>query len=122
MLALPRWRLKGLRTQEVVGVAVVMRKGRGRVGLMALQSCVSERLHPSKWPQVVIYIDRCVLPCTLCSVSSAGLMTFVRSARVVSSSGWSFIALRKAEQDPKSATTVKQIAAGFLQSPVPYTQ
>ncbi|GAX85098.1 hypothetical protein CEUSTIGMA_g12518.t1 [Chlamydomonas eustigma] len=43
--------------QEVVGVAITTRKGRARPGLKQLQDHVSSSLHPSKWPQLVVYMD-----------------------------------------------------------------
>ncbi|BDA51313.1 probable peroxisomal-coenzyme A synthetase at N-terminal half [Coccomyxa sp. Obi] len=49
--------------QEVVAVGVVMKAGCGRVGLAQLQQHVAGTLHPSKWPQDIIYMDR--LPLTV---------------------------------------------------------
>jgi hypothetical protein len=43
--------------QEVVGVVVVPAPGRPRVDLAGLQRHVADRLHPSKWPQCVVYLD-----------------------------------------------------------------
>jgi hypothetical protein len=42
--------------QEVVGVVIVPAPGRPRVDLAALQRHAAGRLHPSKWPQVVVYL------------------------------------------------------------------
>lgn len=43
--------------QEVVGIAIETKTGYQRPSLPELQSFVSETLNPSKWPQVVIYMD-----------------------------------------------------------------
>ena len=42
--------------QEVVGVVIVPAPGRPRVDLATLQRHAAGRLHPSKWPQVVVYL------------------------------------------------------------------
>lgn len=44
--------------QEVVAVGIVMKAGCGRVGLAQLQQHVAATLHPSKWPQAIVYLDR----------------------------------------------------------------
>lgn len=44
--------------QEVVAVGVVITAGCGRAGLAQLQQHVADTLHPSKWPQAIVYMDR----------------------------------------------------------------
>ena len=46
--------------QEVVGVAVVTSSNAARVSLKVLQQHVAKKLHDSKWPQIVVYLDRSV--------------------------------------------------------------
>eukprot|EP00960_Hanusia_phi_P006958 197929-Hanusia_phi.AAC.12 len=43
--------------QEVVGVVVVPLAGAPRVDLAGLQRFVASSLHPSKWPQVLVFMD-----------------------------------------------------------------
>ncbi|KAI9360488.1 acetyl-CoA synthetase-like protein [Zopfochytrium polystomum] len=43
--------------QETVGVAIVPSGSGPRVGLYELQRFVSTNLHPSKWPQLIVYMD-----------------------------------------------------------------
>lgn len=43
--------------QEVVGIAVQTVPGQPRVSLAALQRFVEPVLHPSKWPQVLVFIE-----------------------------------------------------------------
>ena len=43
--------------QEVVGAVIVTEDGRPRPGLVALQKWSADRLHPAKWPQVVVYMN-----------------------------------------------------------------
>lgn len=43
--------------QEVVGVVVSVKAGSARPSLANLQDALSDTLHPSKWPQVVVYMD-----------------------------------------------------------------
>ena len=43
--------------QEVVGVAIVADPARPRVDLAGIQKHVAAVLHPSKWPQVLVYMD-----------------------------------------------------------------
>lgn len=44
--------------QEVVAVAVVTKVGCARVGIAQLQQHVAATLHPAKWPQAVVYMDK----------------------------------------------------------------
>lgn len=44
--------------QEVVAVAVVTKAACGRVGIAQLQQHVAATLHPAKWPQAVVYMDK----------------------------------------------------------------
>lgn len=39
-------------------MGVVTQAGCGRVGLQQLQQHVAATLHPSKWPQAIIYMSR----------------------------------------------------------------
>ncbi len=39
-------------------MGIVMKAGCGRVGLPQLQQHVAGTLHPSKWPQAIVYMDR----------------------------------------------------------------
>jgi non-ribosomal peptide synthetase component E (peptide arylation enzyme) len=43
--------------QEVVGVVVVTTPGQPRIDLAGLQRHAAGRLHPSKWPQCVVYLE-----------------------------------------------------------------
>jgi len=43
--------------QETVGVVIVTRSGMPRVDLPSLQKYLESRLHRSKWPQVILYMD-----------------------------------------------------------------
>ena len=43
--------------QEVVGIAIVADSTRPRVDLLGIQKYVASVLHPSKWPQVLVYMD-----------------------------------------------------------------
>ena len=43
--------------QEVVGVAIVPDPAQPRVDLAGLQKYVAAKLHPSKWPQVLVYMN-----------------------------------------------------------------
>ncbi|KAJ3064506.1 hypothetical protein HDU98_012091 [Podochytrium sp. JEL0797] len=42
--------------QETIGVVIVTR-GESRVGLSELQKFLTETLHPSKWPQLIVYMN-----------------------------------------------------------------
>ncbi|KAI9209506.1 AMP-dependent synthetase and ligase [Polychytrium aggregatum] len=43
--------------QETIGVVIVSTNPASRVDLVQLQSFVSKSLHPSKWPQLIVYMD-----------------------------------------------------------------
>lgn len=43
--------------QETVGVVIVSKPGCTRVGLREIHQFLSQSLHPSKWPFVVVYMD-----------------------------------------------------------------
>ncbi|KAI9331586.1 hypothetical protein BDR26DRAFT_938321 [Obelidium mucronatum] len=43
--------------QETIGVAIVTKEGSSRVGLLELQRFVATILHPSKWPQLIVYMN-----------------------------------------------------------------
>jgi acyl-CoA synthetase (AMP-forming)/AMP-acid ligase II len=43
--------------QEVVGVAIVPDPAQPRVDLVGIQKYVASSLHPSKWPQVLVFMD-----------------------------------------------------------------
>ena len=43
--------------QEVVGVAIVPDPAHPRVDLLGIQKHVASSLHPSKWPQVLVFMD-----------------------------------------------------------------
>lgn len=44
--------------QEVVGVVIAVAPGTQRPSLKTVQEAVATSLHPSKWPQVLIYMDQ----------------------------------------------------------------
>ncbi|KAJ3020617.1 UNVERIFIED_CONTAM: hypothetical protein HDU68_010095 [Siphonaria sp. JEL0065] len=43
--------------QETIGIVVVPKEGKSRVGLLELQKFVATILHPSKWPQLIVYMN-----------------------------------------------------------------
>ncbi|KAJ3020615.1 UNVERIFIED_CONTAM: hypothetical protein HDU68_010093 [Siphonaria sp. JEL0065] len=43
--------------QETIGIVVVPKQGVSRVGLSQLQKFVATILHPSKWPQLIVYMN-----------------------------------------------------------------
>ena len=43
--------------QETIGVCIAMAKGQPRIGLASVHAHVAEALHPSKWPQLIVYAD-----------------------------------------------------------------
>jgi len=43
--------------QEVVGICVTMGPGAQRPSLKTVQEAVAPMLHPSKWPQVLVFMD-----------------------------------------------------------------
>ncbi|KAJ3121583.1 hypothetical protein HK100_012325 [Physocladia obscura] len=43
--------------QETIGVVIVLKSGVTRVGLSQLQKFVGDKLHPTKWPQLVVFMD-----------------------------------------------------------------
>ncbi|KII85716.1 hypothetical protein PLICRDRAFT_116163 [Plicaturopsis crispa FD-325 SS-3] len=43
--------------QETIGVVIVSAPGTKRLGLPALHESLRDRLHPSKWPFVIVYMD-----------------------------------------------------------------
>ncbi|KAJ3243572.1 hypothetical protein HDU78_000332 [Chytriomyces hyalinus] len=43
--------------QETVGIVIVSRDPASRVGLLELQRHVASTLHPTKWPQFVVYME-----------------------------------------------------------------
>lgn len=42
---------------QVVGVVITCKPGTTRLSLEELQQAVANTLHPSKWPQLVVYMD-----------------------------------------------------------------
>lgn len=44
--------------QESIGVVVVRHPGKPRIDLVTLHAYLEERLHRSKWPQVIIFSDK----------------------------------------------------------------
>jgi acyl-CoA synthetase (AMP-forming)/AMP-acid ligase II len=44
--------------QEGIGIAILCREGHARPDLRSVQAHVVKSLHPSKWPQVLVYMDR----------------------------------------------------------------
>ena len=43
--------------QEGIGIAVLVRPGHARPDLRSIQQHVGKALHPSKWPQMLVYMD-----------------------------------------------------------------
>lgn len=43
--------------QETIGIACTIREGRTRPDIKSLQKWAAKGLHPSKWPQVVVFFD-----------------------------------------------------------------
>lgn len=46
-----------LNNLQVVGVVVCCKPGAVRPSLAEIQGAVAATLHPSKWPQVLVYMD-----------------------------------------------------------------